>query len=206
MKLVGLMMASMLAVQPVLASDARPTEESVKQLFEVMHTSQIIDTYITQINTTIHASMRQAMQGKPLNAEQQQIMDDWGSELVALMRHELDWQTMQPMMVEVYRANFNQEEVDGMLKFYRSPTGQSMISKLPAAMQQAMQTMQQRAATLTPKIQQLTQDTMAALKRAQDRAATSSAPPPQSPAPPQSSPPPPAPPAPASAPPPAAAQ
>lgn len=67
---------TLLAVQAAFAHDARPSQASLTQLSEVMHTSQILDNYVTQINTTMHASMCQAMQGRPLNAEQQQIMDD----------------------------------------------------------------------------------------------------------------------------------
>jgi hypothetical protein len=181
MKLLVTILLATFAVQPAWSQDAKPTEDSIRQLFEVMHTSQLLDTYLAQVSTSMHASMHQAMQGKPFNTEQQQIMDDWGSELVALMRHELSWETVQPMMVEVYRANFTRAEVDAMLQFYRTPTGQAVISKSAAAMQQSMQIMQQRAATLTPKIQQLTHDTIAAMKRAQDRAAASTAPTPPPP-------------------------
>jgi hypothetical protein len=180
--------AALLAVtiQPAFAEDVRPTEESLRQLFQVMHSSQLLDSYVAQVDATMHASMREAMQGTQLNAEEQQILNDMSSELVALLKNVVNWESMQPMMTEVYRNTFSQREVDDMLKFYRSPTGQAVVSKLPAAVQQAMQTMQQRVNTLTPKIMELQRDTMAALKRAQERQAAGANAPSQAPQPPRS--------------------
>ena len=173
----------MLAVPPAFAEAAKPTEESVNQLFAVMHTSELLDSYVTQIELAMRTSMHQRMQGAQLNPEQQQIMADMGAELVGLLKQEVNWESMRPMMVEVYRNTFSQREVDDMLKFYQSPSGQAVISKLPAAMKQATQAMQEHVSTLTPKIMQLQKDTLAALKRAQERAASSA---PLQPAPPQS--------------------
>jgi len=113
-----------------------------------------------------------------LNAEQQQILDDMSAELTALIKHEMSWESVRPLMVEVYRNTFSAREVDEMVKFYQSPTGQAVISKLPAAMAQAMQAMQQHVSTLTPKLAQLHRETLAALKRAQTRSAQAQAPPP----------------------------
>jgi hypothetical protein len=192
MRFVLLVVLAVLAFQAGAApQDARPTEDSVNRLFEVMHTSQFLDNYLAQVDTMMRSSMRQALHGEQLNAEEQQIMEDMSSELASLVRHEVSWESMRPVMVEVYRNTFSQHEVDDMLKFYRSPSGQAVVAKLPAATQQATQTMQQHVSTLMPKIMQLQRDTVAALKRAQERAASSSA---QSASPPQPSPPQPSPP------------
>ena len=171
---------------------ARPTEDSVNRLFEVMHTSQFLDNYLAQVDTMMRSSMRQALHGEQLNAEEQQIMEDMSSELASLVRHEVSWESMRPVMVEVYRNTFSQREVDDMLKFYRSPSGQAVVAKLPAATQQATQTMQQHVSTLMPKIMQLQRDTVAALKRAQERAtpSTPQASPPGQPTDPNQAPPP----------------
>lgn len=59
---------------------------------------------------------------------------------------------------------------------------------IKVVMQQSMQAAQQHASGLAPKVSQLTQDTMAALKRAEDRAATSAAQPSPSPQAPQQQP------------------
>jgi len=171
-------LAAALALQPALAEEPKPSEQSINQLFAVMHTSQLLDIYAAQIDATMRASLRQGPEWVQLNAEQQQILDDMSAELTALIKHEMSWESVRPLMVEVYRNTFSAREVDEMVKFYQSPTGQAVISKLPAAMAQAMQAMQQHVSTLTPKLAQLHRETLAALKRAQTRSAQAQAPPP----------------------------
>ena len=176
MKILSVAWLAALALQPALAEEPKPSEQSINQLFAVMHTSQLLDIYAKQIDATMRASLRQGPEWVQLNAEQQQILDDMSAELTSLIKHEMSWESVRPVMVEVYRNTFSAREVDEMVKFYQSATGQAVISKLPSAMAQAMQAMQQHVSTLTPKLAQLHRETLAALKRAQTRSAQ--APPP----------------------------
>jgi len=166
MKLVVTLVFAVFACQAALAQEAKPSEASIRQLFEVMHSSKLLDAYVTQIDGTVRASMQQAFAGQQPTPKQQKIMDDLGHNIAALVKEELNWATFEPMMIEVYRNTFTQHEVDGMLTFYRSETGQAVIAKLPTAMQQTMTSMQSHVKTLTPKIVQLERDTAAQLKAA----------------------------------------
>jgi hypothetical protein len=171
MKILSVAWLAALALQPAYANESQPSEQSVKRLFEVMHTSQLLDTYAAHIDTAMRASLRQGPEWVQLNAEQRQILEDANTELTALIQHEIGWESVRPMMIEVYRNTFSAHEVEEMVKFYQSPAGQAVISKLPAAMAQAMQAMQERVSSLTPKLGQLQRETLAALERAQSRAA-----------------------------------
>ena len=168
MKLVVTLVFAVFACQAAYAQDARPSEASVRQLFEVMHSSKLLDAYMTQIDSTVRASMQQALAGQQLNPKQKQILDDMGGQIGSLVKAELNWPAIEPLMIDVYRNTFSQHEVDGMLAFYRSEAGQAVIAKLPTVMQQTMQAMQVRINELMPKLQQLQQDTVAQLKAAAD--------------------------------------
>lgn len=178
MKILSVAWLAALALQPALANDTKPSEQSINRLFEVMHTSQLLDTYAAQIDAAMRASLRQGPEWEQLNTEQQQILDDMSTEVTSLIKHEISWESVRPMMVEVYRNTFSVHEVDEMVKFYQSPAGQAVISKLPAAMSQAMQAMQEHVNSLTPKLAQLHRETLAALKRAHNRTTDSAALPP----------------------------
>src|SRR5882762_7757157 len=191
MKLVMTLVLAVCASQAAYAQDAKPAEQSIRQLFEVMHSSNLLNAYLTQIDGTVRASMQQALAGQQLNPKQKQILEDMGREIGALVKAELNWPAIEPMMIDVYRNTFSQHEVDGMLTFYRSDTGQAVIAKLPAAMQQSMTSIQGHVKTLTPRIAQLEKDTAAQLKAAADpqpaapSAQGAQAPPPASPQQPQ---------------------
>lgn len=182
MRLVVTLVFAVFAYQTAVAQEAKASEASIRQLFEVMHSSKLLEAYVIQIDDTVRASMQQAFAGQQPTPKQQKIMDELGRNIAALVKEELNWTTFEPMMVEVYRNTFSQHEVDGMLTFYRSETGQAVISKLPTAMQQSMAGMQSHVKTLTPKIVQLERDTVAELKAAAEPPAPSpQAPPPSAP-------------------------
>jgi hypothetical protein len=178
MKLVMTLVLAVCASQAAYAQDAKPAEASVRQLFEVMHSSSLLDAYLTQIDGTVRASMQQALAGQQLNPKQKKILEDMGREIGSLVKAELNWSAIEPVMIEVYRNTFSPHEVDGMLTFYRSEVGQAVIAKLPAAMQQSMTSIQSHVKTLTPKIVQLEKDTAAQLKAAADPQAQGAKPPP----------------------------
>jgi len=154
MKLVVTVVFAVFASQAALAQDAKPSEASIRQLFEVMHSSKLLDAYVDRST---------AQQPTP---KQQKIMETLGHNIASLVKEELNWASFEPMMIEVYRNTFSQHEVDGMLRFYRSEAGQAVIAKLPTAMQQTMASMQSHVKTLTPKIVQLEKDSAAQLKAA----------------------------------------
>src|SRR5204863_10214557 len=108
------------AARAALAQEANPSEAAVRQLFEVMHSSKLLDAYLTQIDTTVRASMQQALAGQQLNPKQQKILDDMGRQIGSLVKAELNWPAIEPLMIDVYRNTFSQHEVDSMLVFYRS--------------------------------------------------------------------------------------
>ncbi len=149
-----------------LAQDARPTEASVRYLFDVMHTSQLLDAATSQMDANMRETFKHASNGQTLNAQQQQIQDETRTKIVALMKSELDWSRMEPKMVGVYRDTFTAAEIAGMLKFYDSPVGRSVIVKQPQATQQLMQLINEDMRTVIPQIVQLQQDARARIRAA----------------------------------------
>ena len=99
-------------------------------------------------------------------AQQQQIQDEARAKIVAVMKDELDWSRMEPRMVEVYRNSFTPEEIAGMLKFYDSPIGRSVIVKQPQATAQLMQFIHEDMRTVIPQIVQIQQDAGARIRAA----------------------------------------
>jgi hypothetical protein len=188
MRLIATLLLAVLAAPAALAQHAKPTAASVRQLFEAMHSSSIVDSYMKQVETTMRTALQQATAGQTPNASQQKIVEDLQGKIMALVKEQLSWADLEPTMVEVYRDTFTQREIDGMLKFYQSETGKAAIAKLPTVMQESMARMQNRVNALTPKILQLEKDAIAQI-RAAAQAPPPSQPTPPPPAPPQSPPP-----------------
>lgn len=145
--------------QTAVAADVPASEKSINELMSISGAHAMLDKSFAQIDAMMHETMSQATAGQTLNDEQKKIMNDMQSSMVGMLKEHLSWDTLQPVMEEVYRKSLTQEDVDGMLKFYKSPAGQALIAKMPVIMQNTMTIMQERMKTLMPRIQQLVHET-----------------------------------------------
>jgi hypothetical protein len=168
-----LALGSLLALQTAFAESPKPSELSVRQLLEAMHTGDSLNEAFAHMDDMLRASMKD-VNGRPLNAEQQKLRDEMHAKVAALMKQQLDWSTtLEPIMVESYRDTFTQQEVDALLGFYGTPIGKSVADKLPVASQQMVRLMQQRIREMMPQIQEIVRDSAARIKAAADSPAAS---------------------------------
>src|SRR5687767_2063776 len=141
-----------------------PSEASVKQLLEVAQARKLIDSIMGQMDTLMLQTIQQAIQGKEVPPKVQREIDKQQAETTRLMKELLDWSKLEPMYVRIYQKTFSQEEVDGMLAFYKTPAGQAVIAKMPTAMQNTMDEMQQMMLPVMQKIQRMQQDVATEMK------------------------------------------
>jgi hypothetical protein len=164
------------AASPRPAAVAKPSEESIRRLFEVMHTSQVTDMVMSQMDANLREALERAGGGRPLNAEQQKLHDDMRARALGMLKEELAWSHLEPQMIEVYRSTFTPAEIDDMYKFYNSPGGKAVVAKLPKATQEMMQLTQERVAALIPRIVEMQKETAEKVKAAAGPAPASPAP------------------------------
>jgi hypothetical protein len=150
----------------VAGEPTTPSDESLRQLFEAAHMTRILDTYLSTVDEGMQVGLREALAGEKPNARQQQIIDDMRAQIIAAMRDTLDWKKLEPLFLDVYRRTFTQEEVNDLLAFYRSPSGRSVVDKLPTAMQQAGQAVQGMMPAFIHRVQEIRDDAIRRLKAA----------------------------------------
>ena len=149
---------------PTPGPSAPPTEASIKQLLEVAQAHKLVDSVIAQMDSLMQQTIAQATKGQQISAKVQKDIDQRRSEMLAMMKDLLDWKKLEPMYVRIYQKTFTQPEVDGMIAFYKTPAGQAVISKMPAAMQNTIDEMQQMMGPVMQKMQQMQEDVVAELK------------------------------------------
>lgn len=152
MKATVLLLLAALTLAPAFAQDAKPSEDSVRRLFQEMHTREVFRNAGEQMDSSLRTAMNEETHGQALNAAQQKIRDESRAQLVSIMNEALAWSSMEPLMIQSYRETFTPQEVAAMLKFYDSPTGQSVAAKLPTVSRGMMRLMQQRVRDMIPKI------------------------------------------------------
>ena len=152
------------ADNPSASPSTAPTEASIKQLLEVAQSHKLVDSVMAQMDNLLQQTIAQATKGQPIPDKVQKDIDQRRSELLALMKDLLDWKKLEPMYVRIYQKTFSQQEVDGMITFYKTPAGQAVIRKMPAAMQNSIDEMQQMMGPVMQRIQQMQQDVVAEMK------------------------------------------
>ncbi|WP_430389155.1 DUF2059 domain-containing protein [Dyella sp. 20L07] len=109
-----------------MATAAPASEEQVRQLMDVVGVGKML----SQMNSQAVSTLQQSMPCVPT--------DFWQGYMDAN-------QTQQFIgrLVPVYQRHFTADELEGLLKFYRSPLGQKVINEMPTTMAEANQAGQQ---------------------------------------------------------------
>lgn len=150
--------AALLVLASTSCWSAPPTRESVLALLEVTRAESMLDQAYANMDQMIRQSMAREAAGRRLTEEQQRLVDAMPAKVGALMREEMSWAKLQAIYVGIYQDTFDQEEIDALITFYRSPVGQSFVSKMPAVMNRSMSVMQVQMQSLIPKLKQAIDD------------------------------------------------
>jgi uncharacterized protein len=81
------------------------------------------------------------------------------------MRDELAFDKVKDIYVKAYRETFTQEEVDGLIAFYKSPVGKAYAEKVPVVMQRAGAEMQSRLGPMVQKLNMMQQEFLKDLEK-----------------------------------------
>ncbi len=140
------------------------SDESIRQLLEVAQARKLVDSVMKQMDTLMLQTIQEATRGQQIPPKVQKQIDKSQAEVVGLLKDVLDWKKLEPMYIRVYQKTFSQQEVDGMIAFYKTPSGQAVIGKMPTVMQNTMEEMQAMMGPVLQKVQKMQQDVIAAMK------------------------------------------
>lgn len=90
-----------------------------------------------------------------LTKEQQGELKDLMTQTLTLMKDELAWQKLKPLYIRVYQESLTQEEVDGLIAFYKSPAGIALTKKIPIIMEKSAKITEERLIPMIKKMNQL---------------------------------------------------
>ncbi len=149
------------------AQDAPPSEESIRELMKLTQVGTMVDSLTQSLDDSTREAVRHAMAGQGLSDKQEKMITQMMSEMVAIMKEEINPEALEPTYIEIYQKTLTQQEVDGMLAFYKTDAGKALITKMPIIMRQASEIMMQRMQKIFPKLQQAQEEMMRRLKEGQ---------------------------------------
>lgn len=159
MKLITRTLLALLLITPLFAhADEASKKAKVEELMQLTNVNQLMPQMLGQVSERMKASAAEQSANLKLTPAQQTVYDDYQQKISNLITGSVNWDKMKPIMIQVYTETYTEEELDGILSFYRSPAGKAMVAKAPQLMSKSMTLMMQQMSTLQPQIEQLTKD------------------------------------------------
>lgn len=146
----------MLAVVPCAAraDDASKTAK-VKELFALMHIDHSLDRMRSAMAQQVQATAKNAPGAENLTPEKQKMQQEFIDNSMKVVDDNFSWAVLEPAYVKLYADTYTEAEIDGILAFYKSPSGQAMLAKTPQLSGGVMQIVHGRMDGFQPKMQGL---------------------------------------------------
>jgi hypothetical protein len=137
-----------------LKADEASKTAKIDEIFQATKMDRIQTQMMNQLKTIIPSMAAQA--GIPPEAQKQ--TEELSDKIVALVLDKMSWEKMKPTYVKLYAETFSEDEVDGILAFYKSPPGQASLEKLPTLMSKAMTIVQEQMKDIMPEVTKLAKE------------------------------------------------
>lgn len=62
-------------------------------------------------------------------AGNEKALADFQTKVEAVINNAMGWDKLRPLYIKLYMDAYTEEELDGIVTFYKSPAGQAMVSK-----------------------------------------------------------------------------
>ena len=102
------------------------TEMQVRELMDVAGVNRMLGQMATQINAQMAGMMQSQLPCVPASYWDGFLTGD-------------GYRQVTDAVVPVYQKHFNAADIEGLIRFYRSPLGKKMVAQMPAVMSESMQ-------------------------------------------------------------------
>lgn len=118
-------------------SNAPATKEDIENYLNVMHAHEMMEQTAGSMSKPMHEMVHQQyMKDKDkLPAD----FEDRMNKIMDSMFKEMPWDQMLDAEVPIYQKHFTKGDVNALIAFYSSPTGQKMMRELPQIMGETME-------------------------------------------------------------------
>ena len=177
-------------VFPITAhADETSRRAKATEMVNLLHTEhgvqQISENFMKQLSIA-----GEKLIGPSATPESKAQLADLEKKFSQLIDEQVGWKVMEPALTDIYAQTFSEEDLNGIIAFYKSPAGSALIEKMPKVNAAATQLLQSKMSAMQPQMKQMYEE----FQRSQiapphpPTLGTPSAPPASTPAPPASTP------------------
>jgi hypothetical protein len=150
---------ALLALCLPLAAHADDASRHAKaqELVALLHTDHMVKQVADNINKQI-SDAAEKVTGPDASAESKAKLSDFEKKVADMIDAQVGWKVMEPEFISIYEKTYTEEEIDGIIAFYKSPAGLAFLQKTPTINSQISQLTQPRLTTLQTEVRQAFQD------------------------------------------------
>jgi uncharacterized protein len=167
-RLATALVCMLISAAAAAANNAPASDASIREMLELTNAQQMITSMKGQMTAVMNQAVQNALQGQSITPERQAVLDRMSAKMSAVVADMLSWDNLLPLYLRTYRDSFSQDEIDGAIKFYKSPAGQAYVKKLPLVMQNVMREMQGFMKPAQEKMLAIQRESMEELKALKD--------------------------------------
>jgi hypothetical protein len=143
---------------PCLHADDASRRAKVEELFTLIHLDETYGQMMTQIKAQSSQMTSQIFPTGAMTDTQKTQVAEFQGNVDTILQQSLSWESLKPEYIKLYTDEYTEPELDGMLTFYKSPVGQSMLAKTPELLKASSAIAMGRMATVEPKLRQMMED------------------------------------------------
>lgn len=146
--------AAAVALSASLFADEASKVAKIHELFQLTHADQMQKQIMQQCRTMVSTQLAGSLPKNVPPEVSQQIAQDT-DHMIAVIADRVSWAKMEAQITQIYAGTFSEEEIDGILGFYKSPAGQAFLDKMPVLMSKTMTVAQQSMQGIMPEIERM---------------------------------------------------
>lgn len=122
---------------------AQASKESIDELIAIAQidkaTQMAFEPIIENLNASLDSYKSNYLSQNKTNSSQKILLVKRIADIKQVIKDDLSWKSQAPMYARVYSETLTQDEVNGIIAFYKSPAGEAWLKKTPLIFQKAKQ-------------------------------------------------------------------
>jgi uncharacterized protein len=133
----------------------------VEEFFRLTKMDELLRQSLAIATDQVKSGIIRQLMGGKASPEMEKKMGAFQDKVAVVVSNALSWDRLKSAYLKLYADAFSEEELDGIIGFYKSPAGQAMVAKTPSLMQKATVVAQEKMGEAQPELKKLIEEFVA---------------------------------------------
>ena len=143
---------------PLARADDASKIAKIHEFFRITKMGELTDHTMNVTFKQITTRLTGRLAGAQLTPSQRRQVEEFTVKVRNLITTNLSWEKLEPEYTKLYADAYTEQQIDDLIAFYKTPTGQVVIEKAPMLTQQASEIARQHLTAAMPELKQLSDD------------------------------------------------